>query len=207
MQYKGVFVASTGQNVGKTTTCLGLLSGLKKQFRKVAFMKPVGQEHVEVAKGPRADKDVVLFKDHFGLDASYEEMSPVLFPRGFTKKILDGEIERQVLCDRILHSFTSLEKSHDFVLVEGTGHVGVGSITDLNNAQVAALLEIPVILVAPGGVGSTFDALALNKTVCDKYGVSVVGVILNRVVAEKREMILQYMTKALKRWNIPLLGC
>jgi BioD-like phosphotransacetylase family protein len=33
------------------------------------------------------------------------------------------------------------------------------------------------------------------------------GVILNRVKEEKREMITHYMKKALKKWNVPLLGC
>ena len=47
----------------------------------------------------------------------------------------------------------------------------------------------------------------LNKTLCDLYEVPILGVILNRVKFEKKEMITSYMQKALKRWNIPLLGC
>src|SRR4029077_13711634 len=77
----------------------------------------------------------------------------------------------------------------------------------LNNAQVAALLKSPVLLIASGGLGSSFDELSLNYTQCEKHGVRIAGVILNRVLEEKRGMILQYMEKALKRWEIPLLGC
>jgi phosphate acetyltransferase len=47
MKKKAIFVAATGQNVGKTTTCLGIISGLKKKYDLVGFMKPVGQEHIE----------------------------------------------------------------------------------------------------------------------------------------------------------------
>lgn len=204
---RAVFVASTGQNVGKTTTCLGLLSGLKKLYPRVAFMKPVGQEHVETETGLHVDKDVILFKEHFGLGCPYEEMSPVLFPPGFTKKILEGEVDGKELSEKISRSFNTLKNSHDFVLVEGTGHVGVGSIANLNNAQVASMLDLSVILVAPGGLGSAFDELALNKTLCEKHGVHVAGVILNRVMPDKRAMVIDYMTKGLARWNIPLLGC
>jgi len=88
---KAFFVAATGQNVGKTTTCLGLVAGLKKRHGAVGFLKPVGQEHVETEEGIHVDKDVVLFKSFFKLDGSYEEMSPVLFPRGFTRDYLDGK--------------------------------------------------------------------------------------------------------------------
>ena len=40
---KAFFVAATGQHVGKTTTCLGLVSGLLKTHKNVGFIKPIGQ--------------------------------------------------------------------------------------------------------------------------------------------------------------------
>ncbi len=204
---RSFFVAATGQNVGKTTTCLGLLSGLKKRHKSVGFIKPVGQEYVETETGIHVDKDVLLFKSHFKLHDPYEEMSPVLFPRGFTRDYLDGKVDHRDLVAKILQSFRSLTSRNAMTIIEGTGHTGVGSIVELNNAQVAALLKCPVILVASGGLGSSFDELCLNYIQCEKYGVRVAGVILNRVLEEKREMILEYVPKALKRWNIPLLGC
>ena len=201
------FVAATGQNVGKTTTCLGLVSGLKKKLKLVGFMKPVGQEHIETETGEKVDKDVVLFKKTFKLKTSYQEMSPVLFPRGFTRDFLDGNIATSDLIDQITKSFESINRKNKVTVIEGTGHTGVGSIVDLNNAQVAKLFNCPMILIASGGLGSSYDELSLNLHMCEKYGVRVAGVILNRVFDDKREMILKYMPLALKRWNIPLLGC
>ncbi len=204
---KSLFVAATGQNVGKTTTCLGLISGLKKRHRSVGFLKPVGQEHIETETGLHVDKDVLLFKTYFELQDDYELMSPVLFPRGFTRDYLDGKIDHRDLTAKISSSFSTLISRHPITVCEGTGHMGVGSIVELNNAQVASLLKCPVILIGSGGLGSSFDELALNWTLCEKYGVKVAGVILNRVLDEKRQMVVDYMTQALKRWKIPLLGC
>lgn len=206
MTKRSFFIAATGQNVGKTTTCLGLIAGLKKRKFSVGFMKPVGQEHVETPEGIRIDKDVLLFQSRFDLKDALEEMSPVLLPRGFTRDYLDGKVDHKKLVAKIETSFRSLTDRHAITVLEGTGHTGVGSIVDLNNAQVAALLKIPVILIASGGLGSCFDELALNYTQCKQYGATVAGVILNRVLSDKREMVIDYMTKALKRWNIPLLG-
>jgi phosphate acetyltransferase len=207
MEHQGLFIASTGQHVGKTTTCLGLFSGLKKRFSNVSYMKPVGQEHVETLKGLSVDKDVLLFKDYFSLKDPAEHMSPVLIPSGFTRDFLDGKIEEGELSKKIAKSFEKLNQKNDFLLVEGTGHCGVGSIIDLNNAQVASLLKLPVLLLASGGLGSAFDELALNKNLCDKFGVKVIGVLLNRVIPEKRQMVETYMRKALEQWKIPLIGC
>ena len=203
---KNLFIAATGQNVGKTTVCLGLLAGLQKRYSSVGFIKPVGQEHLET-EGLLVDKDAVLFKSCFQLADPYQEMSPVLFPQGFTRDFLDGKISHHDLTQKILTAYKSVSSRHPITLVEGTGHIGVGSIVDLNNAQVAALLGCPVILIAPGGLGSSFDSLALNRSECERRGARVCGVILNRVLPEKREMAIKYMTQALSRWEIPLLGC
>ncbi len=206
MSRKAIFVAATGQNVGKTTICLGMIAALKKKFPKLGFMKPVGQQHVRVGSSLLVDKDVVLFKEYFNLPDRYEDMSPVIFPRGFTREYLDGKVDPSLLKDKITSSFTHIHEANDFTIVEGTGHVGVGSIVTLNNATVAAQLGLDVVIIAKGGLGSAFDELALNKTLCDQLGVKIAGVILNRVIPEKNEMILTYITKALKRWNIPLIG-
>lgn len=42
--------------MGKTTVSLGLISGLKKRFKNVGFIKPVGQQHEQTAGGVLVDK-------------------------------------------------------------------------------------------------------------------------------------------------------
>lgn len=90
--------------------------------------------------------------------------------------------------------------------MEGTGHTGVGSIVDVNNARVAAELGIDMVLIANGGIGSAFDDLALNYALCRDYGVTVRGVILNKVRPDKVEMVAEYFPKALRQWGMPLIG-
>jgi len=48
MTSRPIFIAATKQHVGKTSVSLAMVSGLKKRFAKVGFIKPVGQEHVLV---------------------------------------------------------------------------------------------------------------------------------------------------------------
>lgn len=206
MSRKAIFVAATGQNVGKTTICLGMIAALKKRLPTLGFMKPVGQQHEKVGECLLVDKDVVLFKEYFNLAARYEDMSPVIFPGGFTRNYLDGKIDAEQLKEKIAKSFKLIEEGNDFTIVEGTGHVGVGSIVTLSNAAIAAQLKLDIVIIAKGGLGSAFDELALNKSLCDQYGVRIAGVILNRVIPEKQEMVQEYISKALARWDIPLIG-
>lgn len=201
-----LFVGATGQNVGKTTLCLGIISGMLKRFESVGFTKPVGQSHVIVDSGRKVDKDAILFKKRFNLSSTWEDMSPVIVPGGFTRDFLDGQVTIESLEKQIVAGFRNVVAHHEFTVVEGTGHVGVGSIIGLNNARVASLLGLEMVIIVTGGLGSAIDDLALNIQMCEKYGVPVRGVILNRVIDLKREMILDYVPKALKKWGIPLLG-
>ncbi len=207
MPKQSIFIAATGQNVGKTTLCLGIIAGLMKRYSKVGFIKPVGQQHIKIDDGTMVDKDAVLFKKNFNLEADWHDMSPVIIPTGFTREYLDGSVTEDSLLKEIESSYQKIWQANDYTIVEGTGHVGVGSIIGLNNAKVAALLGLEVVIIASGGLGSAFDELALNVAMCKHYGTKVRGVILNRVLDEKREMILEYFPRALRSWNIPLIGC
>ena len=204
---KGIFIAATGQHVGKSTISLGLMAGLQERYKHVGFIKPVGQQHVQISPGVHVDKDVDLIRDFFHLKSPYEEMSPVLIPKGFTRDVLDKKISTDHLLNKIQVAYKKLESSNTYIVAEGTGHVGVGSVVGLNNAQVAAALGLDIVLLAAGGIGSAFDSLALNKSLCDFHGVKLRGVILNKVLPAKKEMIVDYFSKALEPWGVPLLGC
>lgn len=209
-----IFVAATKQHVGKTTTSLALMSGLQKVFPKVGFIKPVGQQHVTVYSPTldediRVDKDIVLLKEQFHLDhIDYRHMSPVIIPRGYTKKYIAGEISHEEQLEQIENAFGEVSRASDVVLIEGTGHCAVGSIVNVNNAQVASMLGASMVLIANGGLGSAFDELELNRVLCEKHNVPIAGVVINKVIPDKYEQTKHYMSKALQdTWGIPLLGC
>lgn len=207
MPEKSLFIAATGQNVGKTTLCLGIFAALQKRFPSIGFIKPVGQQHVRVNDTTNIDKDVILFKQHFHLTSPWEDMSPVIIPSGFTREFLEGKISEKFMLEKIRGSYQRIREANAYTVVEGTGHVGVGSIINLNNARIAAELGLEVVLIGSGGLGSAFDELSLNMSVCQSYGVKVRGIILNKVLDAKREMILEYFPKTLKKWGVPLIGC
>jgi len=203
-------VAATGQHHGKTTVTLGMVHKLLERGKKVSYQKPVGQQTVPVicqGKELQVDRDVDIFKHVWPqLVGSYSDASPVAFPPGFTRMVLDGKVQTRDLVQRCRESFARLVEASDYVVVEGTGHIGVGSIIDLNNAQVAAELQLDVVIVAPGGLGVSFDVLAANHALLKEHGVRLKGVVLNKVEEKKKEMIEHYYRKALQRIDVPLLG-
>jgi BioD-like phosphotransacetylase family protein len=135
-------------------------------------------------------------------------MSPIAIHPTFTRDYLDHpEMRIDRLVDTMCRAFDRAAYQKDFIIVEGTGHAGVGSVFDLSNAEVARRLEAKVIIVAGGGIGRPIDEIALNKALFDRAGVEVIGAIINKVEPAKLETIRKYCRLGLERMGIPLLGC
>jgi BioD-like phosphotransacetylase family protein len=132
-------------------------------------------------------------------------MSPIAVEPDFTRKYLQTS-NRDALVKRIETAFDRVAWEKDFVLVEGSGHAGVGSVFDLSNAQVAKILHAKVIIVSRGGIGKPIDEVALNQALFEKEGVEVIGVILNKVIPEKTDFVCEFARRGLKRKGLDLLG-
>src|SRR6201996_761769 len=199
-----LFVAATEQNAGKTTTSLGLFSALQKRRGRIGFIKPVGQRFVEV-DGIRIDEDSVLIDQTFGVRTPLEAMSPIAVEPDFTRRYIENS-NNEFLVRRIKNSFDRAAWEKDFVIIEGTGHAGVGSVFDLSNARVAKLLGSKAILVTEGGIGRPIDEIALNKALFDKEGVEIVGVILNKIIPAKFDYVKEFAQRGFARLGIDLVG-
>lgn len=203
MSVKTLFIAATRQNDGKTMVSLGLFHAIQKRFPKLSYMKPVGQQY-KIVNGKKIDKDAVLFQQVYQLREEFTDMSPIAVPKGFTEAYIDKP--RTDLEEKVLKARENLIKEKDFLLIEGTGHAGVGTVFDLSNAHTSKLLKAKVILVSLGGIGRAIDEIMLNKAVFDQQGVELLGVIINKVKEEKFDKVSHYVEAGLKRLNIPVLG-
>src|SRR5246127_2949653 len=156
-----VFIAATRMNDGKTTTSLGLLAALQGCYPRVGYIKPVGQRFVEVEE-QKIDEDTVLMDSVYRLNCPLVDMSPIAVEPDFTRKYLQAA-NNESLIKKIQNAFDRVSWEKDFVLCEGSGHAGVGSVFDLSNAQVAKILGAKVIIVTRGGIGRPIDEVSLNK--------------------------------------------
>src|SRR6185369_10418273 len=199
-----VFIAATRQNDGKTTASLGLIAALKQFFPRIGYIKPVGQRFVEIAE-QKIDEDTVLMDAVYRLNCPLVDMSPIAVEPDFTRKYLQSS-NRDALVKKIEQAFDRVAWEKDFVLCEGSGHAGVGSVFDLSNAQVAKVLKAKVIIVSRGGIGKPIDEVALNQALFEKEGVEIIGVILNKVLDTKVDSVTDFARRGLKRKGLDLLG-
>ena len=166
-------------------------------------MKPVGQRTV-ILDGEPADEDALLVRTTFGLQEPFPVMSPVHIPRGFTKAYIAGEVVED-LGARIVAAHREFA-DHDVLLIEGTGHAGVGAVVGLSNATVASMLRAPAVIVSEGGVGRPIDEIVLNAALFAAHGVPVAGALVNKVRVDEQPGIARTLERGLALHGIPLLG-
>lgn len=206
MSVPSIFIAATQQNEGKTTLSLGLMGNLKLKNKNIGYIKPVGQRTVSVGN-IKVDEDAVLMERVFATGANLQDMNPVTVGQGFTTDwIMQTRTDEHPLDESILAAYARVSAGRDFVVIEGTGHAGVGSVLGLSNARVAKLLNASVVLVAPGGVGRPIDEVALNVELLAREGVPLAGVVINKVQAGKYEHVRKLVTRGFSRLGIKVLG-
>lgn len=199
-----LFIAATRQNEGKTTTSLGLLAAVQKQHPRVGYIKPVGQRFVEIDE-QKIDEDTVLMDRVYQLNCPLLDMSPIAVEPDFTRRYLESS-NYDTLVKKIQKAFDRVAWEKDFVLCEGSGHAGVGSVFDLSNARVAKILGAKVVIVSQGGIGKPIDEVCLNQALFEKEGVEVIGVILNKLHPDRLDYIADFARRGLKRKGLQLFG-
>lgn len=176
MSVPRVVVAGTASGVGKTTVATGLLAALAAAGRRPAGFK-VGPDFI---------------------DPSYHALAT-----GRPGRNLDAFLSGPEL---IAPLFAHGAARADIAVIEGVmglfdGRTGGGELA--STAQVAKLLDAPVVLVVDAGAMARSVAAVVHGYATFDPGVRVAGVILNRVGSERHEAILR---EALAPLGVPVLG-
>ncbi len=92
------------------------------------------------------------------------------------------------------------------LLVEGTGHAGVGAVVGLSNADVAARMGAPVVIISEGGIGRPIDQIVLNQALFARHGVPIVGAVINKVDVDADPSLPEILREGLALHGVDLLG-
>ena len=133
-------------------------------------------------------------------------MSPFVVQPGDTKRVIDGELDREEISNRIFNAIYRLSEKNDFLIIEGAGHTGVGTIFGCNNACIARRAGATVLLVTGGGLGNVVDYTTTNLAVFKQEQAHVKAILVNKIIAEKREQTLSYLTRAFADEDLEVIG-
>jgi phosphate acetyltransferase len=193
---KGIYIATSEPNSGKSIVALGLMRMLLAKTAKVGYFRPIIDNNTEGNK----DNHINTILSHFNLEIHHEEAYALTRSEFISKRNAnkDGEI-----LDIIIEKYKALEDRNDFMLVEGTDFSGEGTAIELDaNILIAQNLGLPTIIVS-SGIGKSLDefinGLNLAYDSFDEKGVKVSAVIANKVQKENIEKIINGVEKKLPK--------
>ena len=193
-----VMLVSNMTKSGKSAICVGLISVLIERGKKVGYMKPIGNALVEVEK-KLVDEDALVMKGLFSFSEPLETISPI----PYTEKLIQSSIKGEItdLQSTITKAFAEISSGKDFVVVEGAGSLGTGSVISLSNSQVAKLLDLPVVLVA-SDKDFVEDDILTSLSLLRYEGIRVCGVVVNDVPSYR----VKWMERFLDSLEVPMVS-
>ncbi|MDR2579437.1 MAG: dethiobiotin synthase [Fibromonadaceae bacterium] len=198
---KGLFIAGTGTDVGKSCTSIFFLSILKKSEKKILYYKPV-----QCGK----PSDAAFIKKalkHKDVACSYELKTPSSPHFAFAKEKV--KFSRKVIKDFL----SEAKKKYDIVIMEGAGGVRVPITKDFDMADLAKLSGFPVLLVAYPGLG-TINHTLLSIDYLKSKKVKIEGFVFymandedleNEIILDNAE-IIETISKVKFLGAVPKLG-
>ena len=174
MKIPRIVVAGTHSGVGKTTLATGLMAALKNRERKIQGYK-VGPDYIDPSYHAAATGLASCNLDRWLLG----EHLPSVFAQNAE--------DRWAVIEGVMGMFDGM-----------SGTAGFGSTAD-----VAKMLQAPIILIVDASSMSRSVAALVHGFNTYDPAVSLQGVILNRVKSSAQEKILR---EALNDLHIPVLG-
>lgn len=197
------FVTGTDTEVGKTVASSALLQAARLQGFITAGYKPVASGSDMTPEGLR-NTDALALQRHSSLMLSYQTVNPYTFAEPTSPHIVSADEQRPIDFAVMSAGLNALEKSAEWVLVEGAG----GWFTPLSETHTFAdwvgLERLPVILVVGVKLGCINHAM-LTAQAIEQAGLPLAGWIANDVVPPGRRH-QEYLATLKRLLPAPCLG-
>lgn len=182
---KAVFVATSHARSGKTSVSLGLMNILVGMTKKVGYFRPV----ISDPSGGAKDEHIETMLSYFNLDMKYDEA--FVFTRSQVER-LTNQGKQDVIINRIIAQYKSLEEQFDYILVDGSDFYPEGSILEFEvNLEIPRNLGLPTILVEAQNDLSDEELVTNMNLVYKQFrekDVEVLAAIANKVTGDPKKL-------------------
>jgi dethiobiotin synthetase len=179
MTRPGYFITGTDTGVGKTEVTLGLIEALRAHGRRVGGMKPVASG-CEVTPDGLRNADALRIMEAVDPALDYGLINPFAFESAVAPHLAAAHSGRPIRFAPIIRAFETLAARVDTILVEGVGGWRVPLGDDGDVADLAAVLDVSVILVVGLRLGCINHALLTVESV-ERHGLYLAGWVANGV--------------------------
>ncbi len=203
---QGYFITGTDTDVGKTLLSAALVHAIAGQGRRVVGMKPVASGCYQDGDGLR-NGDADLLEQAANVILDYEMVCPYRFVPAIAPHLAAGQAGVEISTERILECYRHAASQADQIIVEGVGGWLVPLADGLSMADIAAEMDLPVIMVVGARLGCINHTLLTRQAIASS-GLPLAGWIYNRIdpdmeVADSVKQELESMLDAPLIADIP----
>ncbi len=202
---RGFLVTGTDTGVGKTVVAAGLAGALQRRGLDVGVMKPVSTGAVEI-DGRLSSEDANFLAKAVESGDPWDLVSPYCLIPPAAPSVAAEETGIDISIPRILDAFAQLGQRHQLVVVEGVGGLLVPIKGETSVADLAGMLDLPLVVVARPALG-TINHTLLTVTHAEALGLNVLGTIISGYPGEGASLVERTNPKEIARLSgRPLLG-
>lgn len=176
----GIFVTGTDTGIGKTWVATALLRALAEAGLRGVGMKPVA---AGIDPGAQVNADVDALAGAGNVDAPLALRNPYAFADAVAPQLAARAVGVAIRLDVIAGAYAQLAQRADAVVVEGAGGALVPLDARHDMLDIAAALDLPVLLVVGMRLGCVNHAL-LSSLAIRARGLSLAGWVANRLPPE-----------------------
>ena len=172
---KSIFILSKERHAGTLFVALGLMEILKREYKRVAFFKPIVQNCFE-------DNDIKTIIEAFSLSQKSSQACGIALEEA-QRLLLAGDEKR--LYESIIERYDSLQKEYDFILCAAFEGEKLREMVDFDlNLKVAKNISSPIagVLSAYGRtLKEAEEETLLWRNTMKEEGVEPLAFFINRV--------------------------
>ena len=198
LRQRAYFITGTDTDVGKTYVASALLRNFVALGWRAVGMKPV-------ATGDGQPSDVQILQAASNVDLPTHWVNPYHFVPAIAPHLAAQQEGTEINLQRIFGAFQTLSSHADVVVVEGAGGFYAPLNASSNMADLALMLNIPVILVVGMRLGCLNHAL-LSVEAITQRGLPLAGWVANSPNALTMSMLADNIDSLRARIKAPCLA-
>jgi dethiobiotin synthetase len=141
-------------------------------------MKPA-ETGVEEPEAPRYSSDAARLVSAAEADDPPDLVVPYRLREPLAPAVA-AEIEgREISAEAVLSACAELRRRHEFLIVEGAGGLAVPFNESLDMADLARVLDLPLLVVSPTGLGA-INGCVLTVEYARARNLEILGILLNQ---------------------------
>ncbi|MCW0386605.1 ATP-dependent dethiobiotin synthetase BioD 1 [Xanthomonas sacchari] len=179
MAVSAFYVTGTDTGIGKTIASTALLHALRARGQRAVGMKPVASGCTREADGWR-NEDALALQEASTPRPRYDDLNPYALPLPLAPELAAADAGVQLELAPIAAAFARLRAQADVVVVEGVGGWAAPLSATLDQADLARVLGLPVVLVVGLRLGCLNHA-RLSAAAIAADGLQCIGWIGNEI--------------------------